>query len=73
MAQGRNGELLVQTLSFTLTYRLASVSRFVPNVLTAVTDVNFRAEILSFGTCVQFRTELSVFTGATFGTHRVFG
>jgi len=44
-------------LSFTLTYRLASVPRFILNVLTAVTDVTFRAEILSLGPCVQFRTD----------------
>jgi hypothetical protein len=58
----------VQMLSFTMTYRLASVPRFILNVLTAVTDVTFRAQMLSLGPCVQFRTELSAFTGAAFGT-----
>ena len=49
MVQGINGELLVQILSFTLTYQLASVPLFILNVLTAITDVSFRAEILSLG------------------------
>ena len=57
MVQGINGELLVQILSFTLTYQLASVPLFILNVLTAITDVSFRAEILSLGPCVQFRAD----------------
>lgn len=57
MAQERNGKLLVQMLSFTLTYLLASVPHLILNVLTAVADVSFLAEILALGPCVQFRTD----------------
>lgn len=49
----------MQMLSFTLTYRLASVTRFILNVLKAVTDVSFRAKILSLGPLSSFApTEL---------------
>ena len=69
MAQERNGELLVQMLSFTLTYRLASVPRFILNVLTAVTDVSFRAKILSLGPLSSFAPTELAFTGAAFRTN----
>jgi hypothetical protein len=70
MVQERNGDFLVQMLSFTLTYRLVSVPRFILNVLTAVTDFSFRAEILSLGPLSSFApTEFSAFTGAASGTN----